>query len=169
MKQKIIVFLTLLSILMTGCSTSSNGVANVNETQEQNVFLTYEETKQITNDLTEAFEGFDVHVFVNNADTGVDFSLSMKCSIITAIYSDFVLWFSTNVLELAEKHSIPISKVDVTFFDTVTNELITWESVDGKIGRLSDFTENISVKESITPKEIVEIYGSAELKFPLKG
>lgn len=169
MKRKIIVFLTLLSILLTGCSTSSNGVANVKETQGQKVFLAYEDSTQITNDLSEAFEGFDVHVFVNNADTGVNFSLSMKCSISTTIYSDFVLWFSTNVLELAEKHSIPISKVDVTFFDTVTDELITWESVDGKTGRLADFTENKLVKESITPKEIVEIYGSAELEFPLKG
>lgn len=169
MKRKIIVFLTLLSILLTGCATSSNGAANDKETQGQEVFLTYEDTKQITNDLSEAFEGFDVHVFVDNADTGVDFSLSMKCSISTTIYSDFVLWFSTNVLALAEKHSIPISKVDVTFFDTVTDELITWESVDGKTGRLADFTENKLVEESITPKEIIEIYGSAELEFPLKG
>lgn len=169
MKRKIIVFLTLLSILLTGCAAPLNGAGNETETQGQDVFLTYEDTKQITNELSEAFDGFDVLVFVSNADTGVDFSLSMKCSISTTIYSDFVFWFSANVLELAETHSVPISKVDVTFFDTATDELITWESADGKVGRLADFTENKLVKNDITPEGIVDLYGSAELEFPLKG
>lgn len=169
MKQNIIIFLLALSLLLTGCAATQNGTTTEGETQGKEEFITYEDSKKITDTLSAAFDGFDCNVFVNNTDTGVDFSLSMKCNISTAIYADFVVWFSANVLEVSEDYDIPISKVDVTFFDTTSNNLITWESSDGITGRLCDFTSNPSVEESVSPDELIEIYGSAELDFPLNG
>lgn len=168
MKQKIIIVLLVLSMLLPGCTAAQSGSTTVG-TQAKKDFISYEDSKKITDILSAAFDGFDCNIFVTNGDAGVEFSLSMKCSINTKIFADFVVWFSANVLEVTDGSDIPISKVDVTFFDTITNDLITWESSDGKIGRLIDLTSNQSVIESITPGEMQEKYGSAELDFPITG
>lgn len=168
MKQKIIIVLLVLSMLLPGCTAAQSGAATVG-TQAKSDFISYEDSKRITDILSASFDGFDCNIFVTNGDTGVEFSLSMKCSVNTKIFADFVVWFSANVLEVTDGSDIPISKVDITFFDTITNDLITWESTDGKTGRLIDLTSNQSVIKSITPAEIQEKYGSAELDFPITG
>lgn len=166
MQQKIIIALLALSVLLSACSSTQLDPAT-ESTQASEDYITYEELKEITNDLSEAFYGFDCNIFVRNTDSGVSFSLSMKCYVVPAIFSDFVVWFSANVLDLSEEYNIPISKVDVSFFDTTTNDVITWESSDGKAGELTDLTSNHSIVDSITPSEILEKYGSAGLEFPL--
>lgn len=168
MKQKIIIVLLVLSMLLPGCTAAQSGPTTAG-TQAKNDFISYEDSKKYTDILSAAFDGFDCHIFVTNGDAGVEFSLSMKCSVNTKIFADFVVWFSANVLEVTDGSDIPISKVDVTFFDTITNDLITWESADGKNGKLIDLTSNQSVIESITPSEIQKKYGSAELDFPITG
>lgn len=168
MKQRVIAFTILLSMLMPGCSSVPKGTTTVQETQNQEMFISDEDSKKITEKLSAAFDGFDCSIFAENTDAGVDFSLSMKCNISKAIFADFVLWFSTDVLELSDKNAIPISKVEVTFFNTTSNHLISWDSLDGKTGKLYNFTSDRSVMESVSPTELTELYGSAELTFPIE-
>lgn len=167
MRQKIIILLVLVSILLTGCSDVQNGNTIREETQGEEIFITYEDSKKITDKLSMAFDGFDCNIFVNNSDTGVDFSLSMRCHIIKSSFADFVVWFASDVQELAEEFAVPISNVEVTFYDDISNDIITWVSLDCKTGKLYDLTNNPSVIESVSPLEIIKMYGSTGLEFPM--